>query len=451
MTLHNVLQAVIDNYPSVEGALIQVERARLNTGKAQAQLGWLLQAQGGINREASLFGSATDTISAGGSLSRQLDSGSTLAVDASIGRSDSEQTFPGVSNPSTTTSVGVSFRQPLGRGADNPAYEQSLIQAELDVADAEAQRSLLYDQLAEQVIGLYAGALNIRSQQQNVRQAIDRSQRRQRYLEDRTELGVSEEQDLLQVDAQLKSQLAQLRALDVTWQTQRIQLNRLIGRPSDSELNLIVLEDKLTIEPVIAEVRRQAIENDAELAQIETRLLRADSFIELTQDADEDQFDLVLSIGNQSQSGDSGSGSESTLTGGVNLEYQQAFDKRASKAEIDQALLDKDAALVDKRRILEDIEYDSATLVAEILSGRDALRAYQASIDSERAKLREAESRYRKGRSDTEQLLNFESQLSQAELSFELQRIELLKDQYSLELLSGDLWRGIDLPGSAEE
>jgi len=54
--------------------------------------------------------------------------------------------------------------------------------------------------------------------------------------------------------------------------------------------------------------------------------------------------------------------------------------------------------------------------------------------------------RYRTGRTDTDQLIQFEDQLSQAEFALELQRLELMKRQYKLKLLLGSLWHTITLP-----
>lgn len=43
-----VLQKVIDHYPSIDIAAIEIERARQSIKVAESQLGWQLQAQAGI-------------------------------------------------------------------------------------------------------------------------------------------------------------------------------------------------------------------------------------------------------------------------------------------------------------------------------------------------------------------------------------------------------------------
>ena len=74
------------------------------------------------------------------------------------------------------------------------------------------------------------------------------------------------------------------------------------------------------------------------------------------------------------------------------------------------------------------------------------MKAYALSVTSEQKKLQDAEKRYRQGRTDTDQLIQFEAQLSAAELNLELQRIELLGVEQKLRLLTGQLWDNIQYP-----
>jgi outer membrane protein TolC len=67
-------------------------------------------------------------------------------------------------------------------------------------------------------------------------------------------------------------------------------------------------------------------------------------------------------------------------------------------------------------------------------------------VKSENRKLAEAEQRFRAGRTDTDQLIQFEAELASAELAYELQRIELARRDRKLALLRGSLWEHIRLP-----
>jgi outer membrane protein TolC len=449
MTLTQVLQRVVDHYPSLKTAAIQVERARQTSKTIDSQLGWQLAAQAGVQRDSTLFGTPTDVVDAGGSLSRTLESGSTLSIEAAARREDSEGVFsPAIPNPSTTTSLDLTFRAPLAKGSDNPAYTEGLAAAKAEVAASRAESGTLYDQLATQVIDLYASAATIKARMHNKERAITRAKRLQKYINDRASLGVSEDKDILQVNAQINSLRAELRALQTLWKKQLISLNRLMGRPWSADL-VIPQTPGLATAALDFELLFEAIKkHNPEIRSVDARIELADSAIRTRRDEREDNIDLVMFVGNRTQDGDTTFGDidESEVVGGVRLEFKQSVDKQGVDAELYQAQLDRSAALQDKRQLIEDLQYELSSFLAEIEANRDAIKAYQLSVSSEKKKLDDAIERYRTGRTDTDLLIQFEDQLSQAEFALELQRIELVKRQYSLELLQGKLWESIELP-----
>lgn len=449
MTLEQVLQHVMDHYPSLKTAAYQVQRAKLENQKIESQLGWQLSGQAGISRDVSLFGTATDKITVAGSMSRQLASGDSLSIDAAINREDATSTFsPTLPNPATTTSIDLNYRLPFEKGADNPGYQLGLASADAGTQIAQADRLALYDQLASQVIELFLAAVTTNARIENVNLAIERTTRRQKYIKDRLELGVSEKKDVLQVNAQLSSQQAELQGLKMAWEKQKISLNRLMGKQWDTDLKLSFIRSVSLPKTSEDELLKQIKSHSPSLLKIEGRIKLAETAIESSRDAKKDNLDLVLFAGNRTSSGDTttGSVSESEMVGGVRLEFNRGLDKSGYDAELYQAQLDRGMAIEDKRQIIEDLQYDLSSLMAEIKVGKDALEAYRKSVNNENKKLKEAEQRYRRGRTDTDQLIQFESQLSSAELSSELQRIELARRYRNLALLRGELWKNIKLP-----
>ena len=150
-------------------------------------------------------------------------------------------------------------------------------------------------------------------------------------------------------------------------------------------------------------------------------------------------------VGNKTNQGDtlSGSASESELVGGVRVEFNRGMDKSGFDAELYQSQIDRGIVLQNQLQVMEDLQYELASLRAEINAGQRALNAYRKSASSENKKLEEALQRYKKGRADTDQLIQFESQLALANLSVELQKIELIRRFYELHLLRGELWKTI--------
>ena len=446
LTLEQVLQRVIDHYPSIKIASIQVEKAKQESIKIDSQLAWQLGAQAGISRNVSLFGIASDKLDASGSLSHQLESGSSISLDASLSYEDSETSFsPAFPNPATSTSVNLSFRERLEQGADNPSFNEAKRSAEAGLVIVRAEKEKLYDQLATNVIELYLSAAVTQARISNISNAVTRTKRLQKFVVNREKFGIAEEKDTLQVNAQLVSQQAELSGLKILWQKQRIALNRLMGAAADADLKPVIVYEahaEQTYEKVYGDARKYS----PELKAVDGQISQADSAISIQRDANKDNLDLVLFVGARNQNGDTtiGGGVDDTeLVGGARIEFSQNQDKSGLDAQMYQSQLDRSAAIEEKRQILEDLHYEVSSLLAEIEAGHDALSFYKKSVSSEDEKLNEAEKRYKKGRADTDQLIQFESQLSVAELSLELQQIELIRRSLTLQLKQGKLWSSV--------
>lgn len=449
ISYEQMLQQVVDNYPSLQTTAIAVERARLEGVRVESQLGWQLNAAAGVQHDMSAtFGTPTDTINLNGNLSRMLESGDTLGLVGNINRVDADSSFPGSPNPALSTHVGANYRMPLQKGADNTSLVQNRLQAEVAVAQANADRRNAYDQIASQLIDLYNNAAATRARIENTRQAIQRSQRLLKYNEDRALLGIAEDKDLLQVRAQLRSREAELTGLEMQWQSQRINLNRLMGRDANADFQIAVngqTESGNGVNRNADELLQQATQHSPAISAVQARMKQADTAIELSRDKRKDKLDLVFNAGLKTLSGDSvpGDVSENEIVGGVQLEFGRGLDLSGYDAELQQAQLLRSAALQDQKQVLQDLQYSIAGVLAEINAGNVALKAYQQSVASEQAKLKEAEQRYRRGRSDTDQLIQFEAQLATAELNTGLQTVELQRRAQRLQLVVGDIWKTV--------
>ena len=448
LTLQQVLQKVIDHYPSIRLATLQVEKAREDSIKAESQLSWQLNANAGVARETNLIGSSTDQMKLGAGLSRRLQSGADLGFNASILRDDAEDSFaPTIPNPSTKTRLDINYRHPLQQGSENSQYEESKVAAAAAVKLAQGEKIALYDRLASEVLEVYLAAATTHVRIQNMHKAIQRSQRLKDYIASEVSLGLSEEKDSLQIDARLATNRADKQSLQVLWQQQMVSLNRLMDQQWQKEF-LPLVELKQELPGSYDELYARAIQQDAALKQIEARLLLADSAIRLSRDKRQDQLDLVMYLGNETNQGDVAVGDfdESQLVGGVSLEFRRGLDKSGLDAELRQAHLDRELVLQDKKLLLQNLQYRVASLQAETESAQVAVQAFASSVRAESAKLREATQRYKDGRIETDRIIDFEAQLSSAELAYELQKIELARRYYQLDLLIGSIWQTVVRP-----
>ncbi len=446
ITLQQSLQRVIDTYPSLRVAELQLRRARQENARVESQLGWTLAGSGGRSRDTALGGAASYRTDIAASLQRRLSSGASVGLDAGYSREDVSETFiPGIPDPTDVTDVGLSWRQPLAKGFGNPAYKQGLVSAEAEVNIAEAGRRVLHDSLARQVADLYYSAALTQANIKNAAQALDRARRLKKYLQDNAGLGIAEEKDLLQAEAQLRTRVAERRSLKVAWEQQRTNLNRLMGRAWDAEFNPAPAASRVPLAGNFDAMFEQVENHNPDLMRSRAQLMIADAAIALNRDAHKDDLDVVFSVGNRTTTGDLPSGNldESERIAGVRLEYSRALDQRGLDAELYQAQLDRDIASQEIKTLRHDLRYTLSSLLAEIEASRAALDSFRARLVSEQRKFEEAVQRYRTGRTTTEDLIRFESDLFLAEITVEQQAIALARRHTELDVLRGTIWKSI--------
>ena len=255
LTFPQALQKVIDTYPTLDIARLQVEQARQDMLKVESTLGWQLAAEGGANHDVSAFGVPSDVGDAFASLNRQQSffcfingSGDSLGVSGGYRYEDSSTSInPLLPNPSERINLDLNYRILFGQGRNNPQYAQGLVTAEATVLLQKANELGIREQLANQTQDVFYSAASVRAQLATAQSAVDRATRLKQYVTERLELGLAEEKDTLQADAQLQARMSDLRTLQVAWEQQRTTLNRLMGRPWDAEFNPILDTEPLKI------------------------------------------------------------------------------------------------------------------------------------------------------------------------------------------------------------
>ncbi len=450
LTYEEALQAVVDTYPSLAVAALQVEKARQEQLRVESSLGWVLQANGGLNRDITFLGTPSDVASVSAGLQRRFASGQSIGVKGRYRYEDSELVFsPVYPNPAHSTGIDLDYRIPLGRGKDNPDYTQGLASAEAGVLLEQANRLAVREQLARQLLELYYGLATVRASYETARAGVARAKRLKKYIQERYDMGLAEEKDRLQAEAQLRLQISELRKLEILWEQMRTNLNRLMGRPWKQEFVPRIAEEAAAKPPAEAQLprlRQEAEANSPDLLRNRARLRLSEAELERRRDARRDQLDVVMSVGTRTLNGTSAFGDvgEQDLAGGVRLEYQNALDKRGFDAAIYQARLEIRAAEEDSRRVRDDLHYRIAGLVGELAAAHAALQAYEARLASEQRKFDEALDLYREGRFTTDRLIQFENELQAARFALEQQRIEYAQRQRELAILRGSIWQRIE-------
>ncbi len=451
LNLKDVVNQVLHHYPSIHTAALQVELARQKSAQINSQLGWQLNLSGGYRHDFSIFGSPNNRYDLAGDLSRQLSSGDHLSMSAQMSRDKSDIAIsPFYPNPATNINLELNYRMPLQKGRGNTVHAQSLLAAELDTNLSRWQLMALLDQLTLEVIDLYYSYVITHIRINNYRQSIHRTTKLKNYLNDRTQYGISEDKDLLQVDAQLASQKSELQAINIQAEQQNILLNKLMNKNWEYKFSPHIETKLLTenIEYDFDDMYQSILNVNPEIKQINEKIKIAETNIEIERDKKKDKLDLVLFLGDKNLSGDLNIGSlnENEVVGGLRVEFNRGLDSSGSDARIYQAMLARDSAIQTKKQLMLDLRYRLASLLSQIKIGKKALYAYTVSVEAQKKKLAEAELRYRDGRADTDLLIKFENQLSLAVLAKDLQLIDIQKIDQKISVLKGSIWSSIQLP-----
>jgi outer membrane protein TolC len=452
LTLAQVLQRALERDATLRVAGMQLERARQDTERAEGQLGWTLNGQGGVARDVNTVGAPVDRSDISAGVERRLESGSTMGLSAGAVREDGETTLsPLLPNPSQTTRVDLSYRMPLAKGTDNAEYRGALEGADAAAESARADHDAGRNQLGQRTADLFYGAALTRARLATAEEAIRRAERFRSFIAANQRLGVSEEKDRLQAEAQWRARVAEHGALTVTWENQRTALNRLMERDWDSEWQPLVAEAAEVAPADLRLLEAEATAQSPDLRRERARLRTAEAALARSRDAVRDKADLVLSVGNRTLEGDvmGTTASTSERVGSLRFEYRAALDRRGSDAEVTQAYLDRAMAQQRIDSVQTELRYTVARLAAEIASAAAAQRQAQARQQAEQAKLDDATRRHRQGRIDTAQVIQFENDYEAATLALTQQTIDLARRRTELDIVRGALWRDVVVPPPA--
>ncbi len=456
-TLHQTLRLVMQTYPSVEIAHMQAKRAQQDVIKARSMLGWNLGGQVGANHDLSQFsGTPSNSANLSADLSRQLASGGSIGLGGSYNYEDSSFSFgPTFPNPSHFSRIDANLRKPLAKGTGNLQYNEGLKSAKAGERIARANEQGVRDGLAMQTIELFYLAALTQAQMETANDAISRARQLKGVVRSNARMGLSEEKDLLQAEAQLQARIADHDSLVTAWEQQRTSINRLINRPRAAEFTPI-LHDKdgsvdSDVDTILEQAKTHSPDLHRQLAQIEI----AESQLAVSKDSSKSTLDLVLGLGYGNKQGPATLPNpyvnESDYAAGVRLEFRKALDNSGNEAIVTQAMLDRSIALREAERIRDDMKYNVTGLIAGIKKTNISLASQRRRVIVEKKKVDEAIKRYRTGRTDTTQLILFENDYQIGKLARERHRIELARKHASLELMRGILLQEVMAPATGHK
>lgn len=441
------MQRVFDRYPTLKISEIEVAQAKEQRQQVESQLGWILNSSAGVTHDLTGLGTPSDSFDINASINRRLKSGATLSLSGGYRYEDSSLSFsPVLPNPAHTTNLDLSYRLPLSQGESNPLYNEGIVSAESGYDLTKANQLLVQITLAEKVKELYYASALTHVRLINAQESVQRAKKLEIYVNKNFKLGLSEEKDRLQARAQLRSKLADLSAIKLVWQKQKSSLNRLMLEDREKELQPRLL----TFNNFIGDLDKHiSMTKDYHPAVkiAEANLAIAESKINTARDTKKDNLDLVVSVGTRTSNGTNTSGSsisEQDWAGAVRFEYTHLFDNKGVSSKFKQAQLQKNIALYEIQNVNDDIRYTISGLLAEIESAKYAVTTALEKLNSESLKLKEVTGRYKSGRADTDQLIQFQNEYSLSFLAYQNQKIGLNERIIALDIFTGRFWEHLN-------
>ncbi|MDH5185005.1 MAG: TolC family protein, partial [Gammaproteobacteria bacterium] len=261
------------------------------------------------------------------------------------------------------------------------------------------------------------------------------------FMQKNKHLGLVDERELLQSNAQLRAARLELESINRMWSRQRTSLNRLMGTSWDNEFVLRVETpalEKMDVHTLSADIEQYS----PTLKQNYAQKMMAEAAIEKAKSDRKSKFDIITSVGSRTRNTSAGS-NESGTSYGLMFEYQLPMDKSGFDARLYQARIDHDIAEDTIRQLKDDIRYNLSALLAELASSEKALRYSHSRLKLEQERYQEVKQRYQRGRADTSQMIIAEGELAFGEFSLQQQQIELAKRLAQLKLMRGTFWHAV--------
>lgn len=443
LTIYQVMQRVLDRYPSLKISEMEVAQAAEQRQQIESSLGWILNSSAGVTHDLTGLGTPSDRLDVNGSISRKLESGATLSLSGGYRYEDSSLTFsPALPNPAHTTRLDLSYRLPLSKGQGNPLYTEGVISSEASHNIAKANQLLTRITLAEKVKDLFYSSALTYARLDNAQKAVQRAKKLQAHINKNVKLGLSEEKDQLQVQAQVHSKLAELSAIQLQWKQQRTSLNRLMLEDWGYDVKPVLIADIKHQTENLDKLIKTTTDYHPAVKISQAKLELSESKINSARDEKKDSLDLVMSVGSRTSDGKSTTStvSEKDWAGAVSIEYQHLFDDKGVSSKYKQAQIEKNIALQNLQKTNDDIRYTVSGLVAESEAAKLAVTSSYQKLKSESLKLKETEHRFRTGRADTAQLIQFQNEYSFAQLAYQQQKIDMSNRVVALQIFTGQFW-----------
>ncbi|MBI4369733.1 MAG: TolC family protein [Elusimicrobia bacterium] len=349
-------------------------------------------------------------------LTRQWLTGGQASFFFNTQKTDSPSYFRTI-NPTMDSELGFKFNQPLMRyfqGRPDIAKREG---ARSGVKAAEARLRRAQEEAAVQAAFAYVATIIAREQQKTHRAALeDSKQLRDTYAQKRR-YGLSEESDLLQAEASVKTQEAEL--LLAQWQIDRSEnlLRAALYWPHQEPISELYLpKNPERAPPDFKTALSAALNNRGDLVAIRHEVERSGWFerLEKLQTLPELSAFVAYTSGGLNEKifnawKESLGLSRRVLSGG--FEFQLSLGQKQESLRREQAHRQLEALKADLRRVEASCRQDAADAIEQITIAQQRRKTYEELLTIEERKLAAAQENFNRGRATTDLLIRFQGDI----------------------------------------
>jgi len=460
MSLNQVIVKVLSGNPDLAISRVDSDIANTDIQRSEGLLDPVITA--GISAiedktppSSSFQAGKTQRGKLSAGISKPLESGGTISASGAF--NSNKQTFSNpqaaaftLINPEYRNQLDVSYRHPLLRGADRPDYHNALIAADSGYQSARLSQKVIARNLSLLALNLYyrlaADDINIRI----TAEAVNRAEQVLAYQHAREQFGLIEASDRLQAEALLAARQTSLSQARAGRSSDLTQLNRLMLRNPQLPIETTIgaTDSTPATSPTLETSFNISQQHRPEFKVLEARLKAAEAQLETAADQNQMQLDVVAQLGTRTLDASAAaalrkSGSLNDHFASLSLELSDTLNRNTAHAAIRKAELARQRILAEQTQLLENIRNDLANAITTIQAGLPTLSAMQKQSRIEKQKFLAEMKKYQEGRSDTARLVQFEGDLSNAELQAELQRLNLELAQKQLAWTQGVFLAGL--------
>ncbi len=446
--------------PSLQGADIDVERAKQGILVEEGRYPFIFQADAGYTRSDAprlltgnrVTSTPTRSYQAGAALRRTFASGGTAEARVEGERFETD--------PSTNTNLTgtqsaqadgygaagrLSMSQPLLRGAGTGVGELGLRQARANRTAAEKARRRVASQLARDVLIAYWEAWYAGETLRIERAALELAEVQERDAKGRVSQGALAAADALSFAtrvAELEESVAQAEAAR---EARAIELRRLMATTQEgSSLDVSSSPPELLRTPTRGELEAGLGADSVELAELEAQLEEKRLAAEVAGDAQRPRLDVEGYVESRGVADELGgaferAGKANWVTAHVGLTFEAPLDGSRQRAEKTQALLAVSSAEASLRDARQRVAAGAALGTTNEAAARRSLDLAQKTLEITRQSQKAEEERYRLGLSIAVQVQQAGDDVRRAELREARAQVDLIEEQTRLLHYAGKL------------